>query len=77
MTAQLGEGSTDGRGRSPDQLALLKEIEAKIDELKSVEGRLGTSSELPADLDRARELAHKLNNLLTAYKLTSDLNESG
>jgi hypothetical protein len=51
------------------------EIELRINELKTVEARLGTLSELAGDLDRARELAHKVNNLVTTYRLGSDLRD--
>jgi hypothetical protein len=77
MTAELGEDSKDGRKRSPSQLALLREIELKIDELKTVEKRLGSPSELAADLDHARELAHSINNLLTTYRFGGDLSDGG
>jgi hypothetical protein len=77
MTSDLGHASSDGRSRSPAQLALLKDIEAKIDEIKAIEKRLGSSSELPTDIDRAQELAHRINNLLTTYRLGTDLGDGG
>jgi hypothetical protein len=77
MTTEIGEDSKDGRKRSPSQLALLREIELKIDELKTVEKRLGSPSELATDLDQAREIAHSINNLLTTYRLGGDLINSG
>jgi hypothetical protein len=77
MTDELGEDSKDGRKRSPSQLALLRDIELKIDELKTVEKRLGSPAELPTDLDRAREIAHSINNLLTTYRLGGDLIDNG
>jgi hypothetical protein len=77
MTAELGEDSTDGRTRSPFQIALRREIEMKIDELKTIEKRLGSPSELPADIEQAREIAHRVNNLLTTYRLGGDLSDCG
>jgi hypothetical protein len=77
MTPDLGHESSDGRKKSPAQLALLRAIQEKIDEIKIIEGRLGTPSELPTDLDRAQELAHRINNLLTTYRLGKDLGDGG
>jgi len=77
MIPELGHEPSDGRKRSPSQLSLLKDIEAKIDEMKVIEKRLGTASELPTDLDRAQELAHRINNLLTTYRLGTDLGDDG
>lgn len=77
MTPELGHESSDGRKKSPSQLALLKDIEAKIDEMKVIEKRLGTPAELPTDLDRAQELAHRINNQLTTYRLGTDLSDNG
>jgi hypothetical protein len=77
MTADFAREAADGRKRSPAHLALLKDIEVKIDELKTVEKRLGSPSELPADMDQARELAHRINNLLTTYRLGGDPSEGG
>lgn len=77
MTADLGGQSVDGCEGVPGRLELLRDIEFMIGELKSVESRLGTCAEQPEDLDRARELAHRINNLLTAYSLNSELGESG
>jgi hypothetical protein len=77
MTAEFGEEATDGRKRSPSQLALLREIEQKIDELKSVEKRLGSTAELPTDMEQARDIAHRVNNLLTTYRLGGDLLDGG
>jgi|HubBroStandDraft_1064217.scaffolds.fasta_scaffold97016_2 hypothetical protein len=76
MTANLGEGPAEGRERTPAQIAHLRDIEKKIDELKAVESRLGTPLEQAGDLDRAQELAHRVNNLLTTYRLTWDLRDS-
>ena len=77
MTGDFGELPIDRTGKSPALLALLKEIELKIDEIKTIEKRLGTPAELPPDLDRARELAHRINNLLTTFRLGSDLSSGG
>ncbi len=77
MTAERGEDTPDERKRSPSQLALLREIELKIDELKAVEKRLGSPAELPADMEQAREIAHRVNNLLTTYRLGGDMLEGG
>jgi hypothetical protein len=78
MTAEFsGESTDDGRKRSPSRLALLKEIEIRIDELKAVEKRLGSPDELPTDIEQAREIAHRVNNLLTTYRLGGDLLDAG
>jgi hypothetical protein len=77
MTAGPGGESTEGRDRSQANIELLREVGLRIDELKSVERSLGTPSEKPGDLDRARELAHRINNLLTSYRLRCDLRDSG
>jgi len=77
MTAELGGDSADGHKTSSAHLALLKDIELKIDELKTIEARLGSPAELPTDLDRATDLAHRINNLLTTCRLGGDLSDSG
>jgi hypothetical protein len=77
MTAACGKDAADRRDESLTDLGLPREIELKIDELKAVEKRLGSSSERPSDLEQARELAHRINNLLTTYRLGGDLREGG
>jgi hypothetical protein len=77
MTADFGENDTDGRKRSPSQLALLRDIELRLVELKAVEKRLGSPEELPGDMEEAREIAHRVNNLLTTYRLGGDLIDGG
>jgi hypothetical protein len=77
MTADLGGQSVDGCEGGPGRLEFLRDIELKIGDLKAVQSRLGTSAEKPEDLERARELAHRINNLLTAYRLNSELGEGG
>jgi hypothetical protein len=77
MTAFSNEDLNNSHCRSESHLALLKDIELKIDELKWLEKRLGTSDETPPDLERARELAHRINNLLTTYRLGGELSAGG
>jgi hypothetical protein len=77
MTGDPGSGSKENRDDSPTFPALLREIELAINDLKWVEARLGTAAELAGDMDRARELAHRINNLLTSYRLKSDLRDIG
>ena len=77
MTAGAGSGSTGNRDESPTFLTLLRDIELAINDLKLVEARLGTAAELTSDMDRARELAHRVNNLLTSYRLNCDLRDIG
>lgn len=77
MTADPGAGSKGNRDESPTFLTLLRDIELAINDLKLVESRLGTAAELASDMDRARELAHRVNNLLTSYRLNCDLRDIG
>jgi len=75
MTAHRGGESAEGRDRSRAHVEMLREVGLRIDELKSVEKTLGTPLEKPGDLDKARDLAHRINNLLTAYRLSCDLRD--
>jgi hypothetical protein len=75
MTAQQGGEPTEDRDRSRSHVEMLREVGLRIDELKTVEKTLGTPSEKPGDLDKARDLAHRINNLLTAYRLSCDLRD--
>jgi hypothetical protein len=75
MTAEQGGESAEGRERAKTHVELLKEVGLRIDELKAVEKNLGTSLEKPGDLDRARDLAHRINNLLTSYRLSCDMRD--
>jgi hypothetical protein len=75
MTAQQGGEPTEDRDRSQSHVEMLREVGLRIDELKTVEKTLGTPSEKPGDLDKARDLAHRINNLLTAYRLSCDLRD--
>jgi hypothetical protein len=75
MTAEGGGKYDEGRERAREHVEMLKEVGLRIDELKAVEKNLGTPLEKPGDLDRARELAHRINNLLTAYRLSCDLRD--
>jgi len=77
MTAGPALGSPGNRDESPTFLKLLRDIELAINDLKLVEARLGTAAELLSDMDRARELAHRVNNLLTSYRLNCDLRDIG
>jgi hypothetical protein len=72
MTADSGGTPAGGPGKSAEHLALIKEIELKINEIKAIEARLGTPLEVAGDLERARELAHRINNLLTTFRLAGD-----
>ena len=76
MTAQQGEESELSRKRSQAHVETLREVGLRIDELKAVEKILGTPLEKEGDLDRARDLAHKINNLLTSYRLSCDLRDN-
>lgn len=77
MTFDPGLASKGNRDESWTFLTLLKDIELAINELKIVEARLGTAAEQGGDMDRARELAHRVSNLLTSYRLNSDLRDGG
>ena len=77
MTADPCAGSKGNRDDCPTFPTLLRDIELAINDLKLVEARLGTPAELAGDMDRARELAHRINNLLTSYRLNSDLRDIG
>ncbi len=44
-----------------------------LEELRQRQRRLGTAAELPDDYDRVCELAHDLNNRLTATQLIAEL----
>jgi hypothetical protein len=77
MMADPCGGSKGNRDESPTFLTLLRDIELAINDLKLIEARLGTPAELASDMDRARELAHRINNLLTSYRLNSDLRDIG
>jgi hypothetical protein len=75
MTAEQGGEPAEGRERSQSHVKMLRVVGLTIDELKSVEKNLGTTLEKPGDLDKARDLAHRINNLLTAYRLSCDLRD--
>ncbi len=77
MTALLPGDSAEGRERARANVETLKEVGLRIDELKAVEKNLGTPLEQPGDLEKARDLAHRINNLLTAYRLSCDLRDNG
>ncbi len=77
MMADPCGGFEGNRDESPTFLTLLRDIELAINDLKLVEARLGTPAEFASDMDRARELAHRINNILTSYRLNSDLRDIG
>jgi len=77
MTSDL-----DGKGTpEPDwlmeQRALTRGINRAVAELKVIERRLGTPAELPDDMGRTAELAHRVNNLRTTLRLSQGLQEDG
>ena len=41
--------------------------------LQEIQGRLGTPTEEPDDLEKARAIAHRLSNILTAIRLKTEL----
>lgn len=47
-----------------------RELQTWIEDIQS---RLGTCRELPDDMDRARAIAHQLNNILTSIRLRHEL----
>jgi hypothetical protein len=61
----------------PSKFALQEQMAQLHLELWAIENRLGSASALPADVERARELAHKLKNVYTALSLWNDLENAG
>lgn len=51
----------------------LTAFESIYGDLMQIESRLGTPHEAPGDLDKARRIAHDLNNLLTSMTLRMQL----
>ena len=76
MTSIPWDQSPEGPEKTAEYIEVLKEIELKIDGLKEIEARLGTPQEEAGDVDRVRELAHRVNNLLTTFRLTTDYRAS-
>jgi hypothetical protein len=77
MTSISWDRSSERPEKSAEHIEMLKEIEMTIDGLKAIEGRLGTPQEMPGDIELARERAHRVNNLLTTFRLTVDFKASG
>lgn len=48
-------------------------LEQLLQELKTIEPRLGRPNELPDDMDRVRLIAHSVNNILTSLALKESL----
>jgi hypothetical protein len=56
-----------------EQAALARDVDRAIAEINVIERRLGTPAELPDDMGRAAELAHRVNNLRTSIRLNKGL----
>ena len=74
MTAQYPCSDRPGLTRTEVELSLrsctLPQLEAR---LRAVQLRLGTPDEFLGDLECAQIIAHQINNVLTAQRLTETL----
>jgi hypothetical protein len=77
MTSDLGGNVTPEPEWLREQRTFTREIDRAIAEIKLIERRLGTPAELPDDMGRTAELAHRVNNLRTSLRLSEGLHEDG
>jgi hypothetical protein len=73
MTSDSGGARTPEPEWLTEEAALAREIDRAIAEINVIERRLGMPAELPTDMERAAELAHRVNNLRTSLQLNRGL----